>query len=49
MSDDDMEALRGAIAASRARRQAAGGSGRIVDQFDALDAAEKRGKKKKVK
>jgi hypothetical protein len=49
MSDDDMEGLREAIAASRARRQAAGGSGRIVDQFNALDAAERRRKKKKVK
>ena len=47
VSSEDVKALRQAIVDHRARRAAKGTTGRLVDQFDALDAAEKNKRKKK--
>jgi hypothetical protein len=47
VGSEDVEALQEAIVARRAQRRVTGGNGRIVDQFDALAAAEKSKKKKK--
>ncbi len=47
VGSEDVEVLQEAIVARRAQRRATGGNGRIVDQFDALAAAEKSKKKKK--